>query len=484
MLSILTADEMRALERWASDVGGVASLALQEAAAQGAVDLIPGDVQVEVIAGPGNNGGDALAVARLLKQRGQPVRVWTLAPKPVWRGDAALQAERWQAAGGDFTTTQAPEAEAIWHPATWFVDGMFGLGVKGPLEAEADAWAHALSRPGRGGTLLSLDQPSWLHPDDVDYNGFFNPVDVTACFGFLKPCHAFMPSEAACGRVVVIPLPLPSFAETGCPVQPTLGRSGAPVIKVPPWNSFKGDHGRVTIRAGSMGLSGAAVLAALGALRMGAGLVTVLADADVRAEIAAQVPEAMVRAWEGRVPEATDVLLVGPGGVTEIPEWNGPLVVDASALKAGEGPRWVARPQTVITPHPGEFRRLFGVAQPEGTTGRLAHLREVARGPGVVLLKGPQSLVAGGDSPMVRVNDTGHPGLATGGTGDFLAGMVAGAWGRSLEPDWSAPLEAAASAAWLHGRCADRLGQGPLLPRDLAEELPWLLRDLHAGRPA
>jgi NAD(P)H-hydrate epimerase len=142
------------------------------------------------------------------------------------------------------------------------------------------------------------------------------------------------------------------------------------------------------------------------------------------------------------------------------------------------------RPDTIITPHPGEFARLFRLPKPEGTTERVKQAREAGEGPGVLLLKGAQSLVAGADTHAVVVNGTGHWGLATGGTGDFLAGMAAGWWAQSGEPNWIAPRNAAAAAAWLHGRCADRLGPGPLLPRDLAEELPKLLRDLYAGRPA
>ena len=224
-------------------------------------------------------------------------------------------------------------------------------------------------------------------------------------------------------------------------------------------------------------MSGAAVLAALGALRAGAGLVTVLTDADVRAEIACQVPEAMVRTWDGAIPEGTDVLLVGPGGVTEIPEWKGPLVLDASALKDGEGSMWMARPNTIITPHPGEFSRLFRLPKAETTRARLNQSWAVAKGPGVLLLKGAQSITV--EAGYLYINDSGHWGLATGGTGDFLAGMVAG-----LRAQVMSSRTAAINATWLHGRCADRLGPGPLLPRDLAEELPKLLRDLYAGRPA
>ncbi|HJW09926.1 MAG TPA: NAD(P)H-hydrate dehydratase, partial [Holophagaceae bacterium] len=259
------------------------------------------------------------------------------------------------------------------------------------------------------------------------------------------------------------------------PVKPIHWVVDAPFLPRPAWNAHKRQRGHVGVRAGSLGMSGAAVLAALGALRSGAGLVTVLADKDVRAEIACQIPEAMVHAWDGSVPPGIDVLLVGPGGITELPPWEGPLVVDASALTPGRGAEWMERPRTVLTPHTGEFARLFELPKQSTTLERIAQAADIATGPGVCLLKGPQTLTVGGGSKEVWINDTGHWGLATGGTGDFLSGMVAGLFAQGLSA-----REAAASAAWLHGTCADRLGRGPLLARDLAEELPKLLRELYA----
>lgn len=230
-------------------------------------------------------------------------------------------------------------------------------------------------------------------------------------------------------------------------------------------------------------MSGAAVLAALGALHMGCGLVTLMVEAELRAEIAAQVPETMVRVWDGRLPEDIDALLVGPGGVTEIPEWSGPLVLDASSLLEGQGEVWMRRPATVLTPHEGELTRLFGV-DPEGGSGteaRLRHAGQAAQGPGLLVLKGPQTLIAGGDSDELWVNATGHPGLATGGTGDFLAGMVGARMARWAR-NGGTPQElrrAVAEAVWFHGRAADRLGAGPLRVSELGPSLAMLMREWH-----
>ncbi len=473
MIPLLTADEMRALERRAI-AGGVPSLELQEIAAAGALALIPEGEPLLVLAGPGNNGGDALALARLGRAEGRDVAVWTLSPDPTWKGDAAIQAQRWEERGGSYHSTEDPD-EALASFSGWVVDGLFGLGVRLPLPEAAQTWISALGRSeGRFG-VLALDLPTGLDPSRAEA-GEALAADVTACFGFRKVCHGLRPARDLCGDLHLIELPVPE-------PEPTLWLNQAPGFWWQgEWASHKREHGHVVIRAGSMGMSGAAVLAALGALRMGAGLVTVLTDAEVRAEIAAQVPEAMVKLWEGTLPEDTDVLLVGPGGASEIPAWGGLLVLDASALRAGEGHRWMARPRTVITPHAGEFARLFELPkpEPEDTDARLAQVREVATGPGVLLLKGHPSFIAGGGESDVIANPSGHSGLSTGGTGDLLAGMIAGWLGRFkdwADHDAGFVRRQVSGAAWFHGAAADRLGPGPILVRELGAAVADELRD-------
>jgi NAD(P)H-hydrate epimerase len=473
VIPVLTAAEMRALEQAAFASGAVSSLELQERAARGAVALLPDGLPVEVLAGPGNNGGDALAVARLLRERGQVVRVWALAPEPVWKGDAAIQAERWQALGGTYEFAEDPEPWAQAWEGRWVVDGLFGLGTRLPLPERAQAWVTALwlNHKAVGFKVLALDLPSGLDPDG---GAVLRPLqaDRTACFGFRKVCHALRPARDFCGELHLIDLGLEE-------PEPELWLMDAPEKRFwGHWAHHKRDHGHVVIRAGSLGMSGAAVLCALGALRMGAGLVTILTDEAVRAEIAAQVPEAMVRTWSGELPVDTDVLLVGPGGVSEVPAWGGMMVLDASALRDGEGPRWMDRPRTVITPHPGEFRRLFGTERLDAadTGGRLAQVRSMALGPGVLVLKGHQTLIAGGGDAAVIVTPSGHSGLSTGGSGDFLAGMIAG-WLARFKEEQDEAKRLAAEAVWFHGAAADRLGPGPLLVRDLGPSLSALLRE-------
>ena len=463
MIPLLTADEMRAAERQAIKGWGIPSLILQEHAALGALALVPTGEPLQVLAGPGNNGGDALALARLARLQGRTVTVWSPTAQTEWHGDAAIQARLWKGLGGDIQTTPEP-AEVMRTWRGWCVDGLFGLGTSRPLEGPALTWVTALNASGL--PVLALDLPSGLDPSAAELPGEVVHATRTACFGALKVCHGLLPARECCGAISVVSIPLDQ--------SPTAGMQLLEHPNLPPraWDAHKGNFGHVVIRAGSVGMSGAAVLAALGALRVGAGLVTVLTDADVRAEIAAQIPEAMVQVWRGSVPKEADVLLVGCGGISQVPDWEGPLVVDASALKEGEGKRWMERPGTAITPHPGEFARLFRLSRPLLMEERLAQARQVAAGkPGVLILKGAQSVIAGGAQEDLWINPTGHPGMATGGSGDLLAGMVAGFRAQGL------PMrEAAATAAWFHGAAGDRLPGAGLLPRDLANLLPELLR--------
>lgn len=483
MIPLLTAQEMRLLEEKAIRGWGIPSLVLQEHAAMGALALVPPGPPLHVLAGPGNNGGDALALARLALLQGRDVEVWTLDPAPSWKGDAAHQARLWEGLGGAYRFTRDP-FEALAAFRGWVVDGLFGLGTRLPIDGLAESWVAALAEAAGGAfQVLALDLPSGLDPSSPDLRGPAVKANRTAAFGRLKVCHGLRPASRLCGETTLVELPMPRPG----PLEPaSLRLLERPSLGAGRWDSHKRDFGHVVIRAGSRGMSGAAVLAALGALRCGAGLVTVLPDPEVRAEVASQVPEAMVRPWEGVLPEGIDVLLAGPGGITEVPAWDGPLVVDASCLREGEGARWMGRPCTVITPHPGEFSRLFAPDPPlpGGTSERIARARAVGGGPGVLVLKGAQTLVAGGELPEVWVNPTGHSGLSTGGAGDFLAGMVAARAARWRRGSGSTLREAAAEAVWLHGAAADRLGPGPLLIRELGDALAALLRELHgeAGR--
>jgi len=473
MKPLLTAGEMKAVELRAIREWGIPSLVLQEHAAIGALAMIPSSGPINVLAGPGNNGGDALALARLAKLQGRPVEVWTLDHVPKWKGDAELQAKLWEGIGGCYRHTSEPDREVpTWRG--WVVDGLFGLGVRLPIDERVAQWANALerSRSLGGVKVLALDLPTGLDPSSSTVPGPVLRADATAAFGHLKRCHGLMPAKELCGKTSLIPLPLNTAPDC------TLFMLSRPLLKKLHWDSNKYEHGHVAIRAGAKGMGGAAALAALGALRGGAGLVTVMPDEDTANTVACLIPEAIVRPWNGSLPPKVDVLVAGPGGVTDIPDWSGPLVLDASALKEGEGPKWLSRPQTIITPHSGEFSRLFSQKAPKNFQERLDALEKLPKHcEGTLILKGAQTLVAGGRSASAYVNSTGHSGLSTGGTGDFLAGLAAARLAISLED----PLAAACEAAWLHGKAADMLGTGPLIARDLGDSLSALMRELHSA---
>jgi NAD(P)H-hydrate epimerase len=474
MLPLLTAEEMRACEMQAIAEWGISSLVLQEHAAIGALALIPPGEPLHVLAGPGNNGGDALALARLAKLQGRAVDVWALEPQR-WKGDAATQARLWEGIGGSYERADGLEGEAKrWHG--WAVDGLFGLGTKLPLDINVEPWIGALNMAGRDFKVLALDLPTGLDPSSGEVAASAARADKTACFGHLKRCHGLRPAKDLCGDIAVVPIPLANVPKC------SLRQLGRPILQKPHWNTHKYDLGHVAIRAGNKGMGGAAVLAALGALRGGAGLVSVFPDKDVAELVASQVPEAIVRPWEGELPNNIDVLLAGPGGVEEVPQWSGPLVLDASALKPEEGTKWMARPQTIITPHAGEFSRLFGIKVGRGTQERVEAIEQLYDGQdfasaAVIVLKGAQTLIAGGGVRQAFLNPTGHSGLSTGGTGDFLAGLIAARFARDTE----APLTAATQSVWLHGSAADRLGEGPLMARELGASLAQILRDLHSA---
>ena len=205
MIPLLTADEMRAAERQAIGGWGVASLVLQEHAALGALALLPPGEPLQVLAGPGNNGGDALALARLAHLQGRAVTVWSPFAQPHWQGDAAQQARLWQGLGQTVLTTEAPaQTMAAWRG--WVVDGLFGLGTTRPLEGPAAAWVQALNASGL--PVLALDLPSGLDPSSAEVPGEAVRAVKTACFGARKVCHGLLPARNWCGEITLVSIPL------------------------------------------------------------------------------------------------------------------------------------------------------------------------------------------------------------------------------------------------------------------------------------
>jgi hydroxyethylthiazole kinase-like uncharacterized protein yjeF len=460
---ILTTAEMYAADRAAP----VPSLILMENAGRAVADAIAARFvprKTAVLCGPGNNGGDGYVVARLLKERGWDVWVETL--DGTLRGDAAEMAKRW--------TGRTIPRRADNPPAALYVDAMFGAGLSRPLEGEAAAFAKARL------PTVAIDVPSGVQGDARTLGGERVHALLTVTFFRRKPAHLFC--RELCGEIVVADIGIPDSAAAGV----TLFENG-PALWSYPWPSPDGHkyrRGHCVVVSGSSHATGAARLAARGALRIGAGLVSLASPPDAVSVNAMAVTAVMVKPFEGAAGLAAlledrrfNAVVIGPGVgkgtqdlVRAVLATEAAVVLDADALTP-ELMLTPLREPAVLTPHEGEFERVFPGLLVE-TDNRVEAARAAARKAGcTVLLKGPLTVVAAADGRAV-VNGNAPPALATAGSGDVLAGFVGGLLAQGLDS-----YEAAAMAAWLHGEAANRFGPG-LISEDLPEALPAVLRDL------
>lgn len=515
-MRILDTAASREVDRQASTEYGIPSLVLMENAALGVVEAIcrsfPAAERVVILCGPGNNGGDGWAVARHLDLRGFTVEVLQVGGAEP-RGDAAVQARICRRQGircrGVVEAGDLPAPDGPWDLA---VDALFGLGLSRPLAgvyAAAVEWLGRLPAP-----CLAIDLPSGLAGDSAVPLGPHARAALTVTFETVKPAHVLPPACDAVGELVVADLGIPPAIAAGVSgagegdmwlVTPRLAAAWLP-RRTP--GAHKGTYGHVLVVAGSRGMGGAAVLAARGALRGGAGLVTcavpeaVLATVDAASleSLTLGLPATAGGSLDGAAVEpiltaaaSRDVVAIGPGlgddpAVGEVvrqvvARCPRPLLVDASALPALAGRLDLlagrAAP-TVLTPHPGELAALLQVDRAAVTGDRLTHLRRAVEGSRcVVLLKGQGTLVGQPDGTLF-VNSSGNSGLATGGTGDVLTGLVAALWAQGLEAGVAAAL-----GAFVHGTAADLAVEGTgelaLTAGDLLEWLPGVLRDLEAA---
>ena len=499
---------MRAADRRAIRAG-VPAERLMENAASGLVQALletrPGWRRVVVACGPGNNGGDGLAAARMLARDGLAVSVFTLKDPDAYSGAAAANARRAREAGLQFARIGGPGGIAPFRraleDADGIVDALFGTGLSRPLSGVAEKAVAAINRGGRG--VASADVPSGLSSDTGELLGPCVRADLTVAFAAAKHCHVFHPARSMCGELRVAPIGIPARLLTAKGHGLWLVEEDDLRRHLPPrvGDAHKGNFGRVAIVAGSRGKAGAAVLAARGALRAGAGLVTVFCPESLEATIVGALPEAMTRGLPERhgqiAPEAAeelgaglkefDAAAVGPGlgsgkGIVSFMRkalaLPLPLVCDADALNALAGRRaaWARRrAPTVLTPHPGEAARLLGISTREIQRDRVRAATRLARkSNAVVILKGAASLIAD-PSGTVRVNPTGSPLMASAGAGDVLTGAVTALLAGGLPA-----VEAACCAAFLHGSAGEllaaSLGDAGLLAHELADAIP-LARD-------
>lgn len=507
-MKLLTAAQMRECDRRAIEEIGLPGALLMENAGRAAAavlqrhygDLYPGPVLV--LAGKGNNGGDGYVVARTLQAAGWRVRTVVLSAADAIAGDAALHLHALQRCGGEVEFVASEPELDLWLAATQggrlIVDGVLGTGltnaVKG-LYARAIDWINANTIP-----VLALDIPSGVDAGTGQIHGCAVQASVTVSFASAKLGQVLYPGAACCGRLEVVDIGLPPATPLPANERHTLvdAKVAAGLLPERAVTGHKGSFGHLLVVGGCRGKSGALALCAAGGLRSGAGLVTAASPASLQPVLAQQLLEVMTaplaevdgnlslqalptlqRLWQDKA-----ALALGPGlGEHEearalarrlVADCPLPLVLDADGLNAlGPEPELLlqrAGRGTLLTPHPGEMARLCGLTIAEVEADRIAIARSFAlRFQVVLVLKGARSVIA---TPQgeIFVNGSGNCGLASGGTGDVLTGLIGGLLAQGV-----AAAEAAVLGVYLHGLAAERLsrqqGVAGLTASELAREL-------------
>ncbi len=487
---IITVAEMYAADRYAAE-NGVASLTLMENAGRAVADEIArrwSAQPVTVLCGPGNNGGDGFVVARHLADRGWPVHVALFGLRERLKGDAGAMAAKW-------TGQVAALSQELVRNAPLVVDAMFGAGLGRPLEGVARETARALNE--RPAQVVAVDVPSGLdgnlgRPLEGPH-GVVVQADLTITFFRKKPAHVLMPGRLLCGEVSLAGIGVPAAALDF--IRPRMFENGPGLWgRAFPWPqpiAHKYARGHAIVVSGPAHETGAARLAARGALRAGAGLVSVASPSEALAVNAATLTAIMVKPFSGAAglgdvlkDSRLNAVVIGPGcgvgGATRemvaaVLAGKAAAVLDADALTSfSENPNTLflqLREPAVLTPHAGEFARIFPGLLEQTPTRIDAARQAAATAKCTVLLKGSDTVIAAADG-RIAVNTNAPPTLATAGAGDVLAGMIGGLLAQGMDS-----FSAAAAGAWLHGEAAQRFGYG-LIAEDLPEKLPSVLTAL------
>jgi hydroxyethylthiazole kinase-like uncharacterized protein yjeF len=483
--ALLTVDEMYRADA-AAAAAGVPSLELMEAAGSAIARQIARrwtPRPVAVLCGPGNNGGDGFVVARVLAAEGWPVRVSLHGTVERLKGDAAVNARRWKG-------PVAPLSIKCLDNDPLVVDALFGAGLQRPLDDAPLALVETVND--RGLDCVSVDMPSGVHGDTGEILAAAPRCRLTVTFFRAKPGHFLMPGKELCGNLVVADIGIPEavLAEIHslvCVNGPRLWLDRFPSPRI---GGNKYGRGHCVVLGGAA-MTGAARLAAEAARRIGAGLVTIAAPPAARTIYSSGAPGTIVAtigddaAFAELIgdPRRNSVLL-GPGAgtfdetrakVIAALHAQKPCVLDADALTVfREDPDTLfeaIRAPCLLTPHEGEFARVFSVKG-----DKLSRARDAARRSGAcVLLKGADTVIAAPDGRAV-INTGAPPTLATAGSGDVLSGMTLGLIAQGM-----GAFHAACAGAWLHGYIASRFGAG-LIAEDLVEGLPDALKDLELAR--
>jgi len=498
MIELLSNAEMTHADRLAI-AGGVASMELMEKAGHAVADQLlthyPRASRIAVVAGAGNNGGDGFVAARVLAAAGRAVCVLFVGEQAKAKGDAAEAAKRWNG------PTEAASPDAL-RGAEVVVDALFGAGLDRPITGLARDMVEAMNAS--GAPIVAVDLASGINGTSGEVMGVAVNAARTVTFFRRKPGHVLLPGRLHCGPVHVADIGIPPSVLDQVRPQtfldgPDLWRGIFPVPKV---DGHKYARGHAVVVSGGAAHTGAARLAARGALRAGSGLVTLASPADALTINATASLAVMVREVNGAGELALllgdkrlNAVVLGPGGgvgapmramVLAVLAGERSVVLDADALTSFAdqpaelfaGIKERSHP-VVLTPHEGEFARLFKTF-PEVLAGgsKCDRARSAAACSGaVVLLKGADTVVAAPDG-RAAVADNAPPWLATAGAGDVLAGFVAGLLAQGMPG-----FEAAAAAVWLHGEAGNEAGPG-LIAEDLPEALPKVYRKLFVGLAA
>jgi ADP-dependent NAD(P)H-hydrate dehydratase / NAD(P)H-hydrate epimerase len=495
---LLTPAEMSEADRFAV-AAGTPGIALMERAGLAVADetarLANSRGRIVVLCGPGGNGGDGFVAARLLQNRGYAVELGLIGPREAMRGDPALAASRYDGQVLDAAAIDPGGADCV-------IDALFGAGLARDIDGEAKAIIERVNAFARaGGLVAAVDVPSGVDGGNGKIRGAAVEASATVTFFRLKPGHLLLPGRTLCGPTRLADIGIPEAALGRIAPQafvnaPALWRESLPRVNA---ESHKYARGEVLVLSGPAHRTGAARLAARAALRAGAGIVTLASPPDAVAVNAAHLTAVMVAPFAGAnefeallADERRRAIALGPGAgagsalrklvaaALTRPAERRTIVLDADALTsfAGDAARLkalIARGghSTVMTPHEGEFARLFeGAPDVRLDDDKLTRARAAARLTGaVVLVKGADTVVAAPDGRATIGFDL-PPWLATAGSGDVLAGLVSGLAAQGMPA-----FEAASAAVWLHGACGRAIGEG-LIAEDLPEALPAVLRAL------